>query len=209
VFFADCGYGVQHEFAPFPVPGVAAIGPDRTFSLDAKGEGTTEVKISGTFNAAGTSASGSFHAHVGFSNADGHFECDTGDRTWSAVWGGPLQPHVTEIVTDAGGLRVSFDDSGQKGRASVNYKLTASVSTSWGCADGQTVQSQSSASNSVNGLLPDRKGHVVGSIELAAPTAPSGCASATLKRVDYTDVTLTNQTAGNAVRLNSISRTYP
>jgi hypothetical protein len=47
------------------VTGTIAIHPDRTFSVDAAGEGTDRIKVTGIFDGAGTTASGTFEAHVG------------------------------------------------------------------------------------------------------------------------------------------------
>lgn len=93
VFIADCAPEGTYQFAPVSVPGaVVPIGTDRTFSLEARGEGTNSISVSGRFDNSGAAASGSFRAHAGFTDSGSHFECDTGERTWSAVWKGPLPP---------------------------------------------------------------------------------------------------------------------
>lgn len=209
VFIADCEPEGTYQFAPFSITGSAPIGRDKRFAVDARGEGATAVQISGTFDGAGTSASGSFHAHVGFTNTDGHFECDTNTKTWSAAWKTPLPPEITQTIDDSGGLHVAFDDSGQKGRASVGYTLSTSFTASWSCAGGATTTTQGAPSGPAKGLVPNAKGHVLGTFVLSAPTPPSSCASAVLRRVEYGEVVWTNVTAGITWHTSGPLRTYP
>ena len=208
VFIADCQPEGTFQFAPVSIPGVAGtIQPGKTFSIDAHGQGTTEIRVSGRFDAAGTSASGSFQAHVGFTQQGSHYECDTGERTWSAKWG-PLGPQLQTSVSDTGGLVMSFDEGDLEKYASVSYRLDASRSTSWSCG-GQTIQTQDAPTGTTTGLVPNAKGHVLGRIELAAPTPPSSCSGAALERVDYTQVKFTNLTTGRSTFTGPFGRSFP
>ena len=185
-----------------------AIGPDKKFSLNATGN-TSTLQLAGSFDAAGTSASGSFHAHAGFTSEGTHYECDSGERTWSASRTMGLPPKITSSVDDAGNLVVSFEDSDQKQYASVNYKLDATVHASWACSGGQTVDAWANPTVTVTGLVPDAKGHVVGTLKLAAPPPQASCPGVALKLVEYSPVTWTNLTSGDRWRINGASRTFP
>jgi hypothetical protein len=208
VFFADCQPEGTFEFAPVTGSGPVVIGSDKRFSVDGKGEGTTEIKVSGTFDAAGTSASGSFQAHVGFTDQGSHYECDTGQRPWSATWKAPLGPTLTTTIGDTGNLVMSFDEGELQKYPSVSYRLDAVVTASWACAGGQTMDTRANATNTVTGVVPDSRGHARGTIVLAAPTPPSSCSQPTLERVEYGNVKLTNLTTDRSVFTGPFSRTF-
>src|SRR5262249_1189338 len=73
-------------------PGAAVlIGPDRTFTFD-NARDTSSVGIRGAFDTSGTSASGSYHAHVVFTYEGTQYECDSGQQIWAARWKMPLPP---------------------------------------------------------------------------------------------------------------------
>jgi hypothetical protein len=67
--------------------GSVEIRPDGTFSADGTTEGLA-VKFSGSFDAAGTSASGRFQVHRSLDYEGNHYECDSGGADWSAKWQG-------------------------------------------------------------------------------------------------------------------------
>jgi Ca2+-binding RTX toxin-like protein len=65
------------------------IAPDRTFSLEGTtADGSTTLRFSGSFDAAGTSATGRFQAHRSIDYQGTHYECDSGGADWSAKWQG-------------------------------------------------------------------------------------------------------------------------
>ena len=79
-------------------------------------------------------------------------------------------------------VTLTFDETPETA-ASVSFKVDAGVSASWVCTGGQTIDTQTTATNTVTGVMPDSTGRVRGSIELARPTAPSTCQGAVLRRV--------------------------
>jgi hypothetical protein len=184
-----------------------AVGLDKKFSLNATGDATLE--LTGSFDAGGTSASGSFHAHAGFTSEGTHYECDSGQRTWSARWTMPLPPDYTSAVDDAGNLVVSFHDSGNRAYSRVDYKLDATVHATWRCSGGETVEAFGNPTRTVTGLVPDATGHVVGTLRIAPPPPQANCPSAALKQVEYTFVYWTNLTAHATWGINGASRTFP
>jgi hypothetical protein len=68
--------------------GTVPIAADRTFSADGTTSTGTTVKFSGSFDAAGTSASGRFQVHVTHDEDGTHYDCDSGGADWSARWQG-------------------------------------------------------------------------------------------------------------------------
>jgi hypothetical protein len=68
--------------------GTATIQPDGTFSANGSSE-TTTVTFGGKFTNNGTvaTASGSIQIHVSTDYEGNHYECDTGNSTWTATWG--------------------------------------------------------------------------------------------------------------------------
>ncbi|HET7745302.1 MAG TPA: Calx-beta domain-containing protein [Gaiellaceae bacterium] len=206
-FVADCQPEGTFMISVTASSAVIAIGPDKRFSLDAKGEGTTELKVTGTFDASGTSASGSVQAHLGFTSEGSHYECGSGERTWAARWLQPLLD-LRGTVGDTGNLILAFDEIPITA-PSVSYKLDANASATWACSGGQTIDTQAPATNTVTGLIPEKNGRVHASIELAAPTPPSACAGAVLRRVDYTNVRFTNLTTGFSTFTGPFGRTFP
>ena len=71
---------------------------------------------------------------------------------------------------------------------------------------GQAIE-QSSPSATV-ALIPDANGRVSGTLTLDL-SPPPGIVCPVLQRVEYTSVTLTNQSSGHVYRLDSISRDFP
>ena len=68
--------------------GTVAIGADRVFTVEGTTSEGTTLKFSGTFDAAGTSASGRFQVHVTHDEGGVHYDCDSGGADWSAKWQG-------------------------------------------------------------------------------------------------------------------------
>ena len=69
--------------------GSIPIGADGSFSADGTtSEGGTAIKFSGSFDAAGTLASGRFQVHRSLDHEGTHYECDSGGADWSARWQG-------------------------------------------------------------------------------------------------------------------------
>jgi Ca2+-binding RTX toxin-like protein len=68
--------------------GTVPIAADRTFSADGTTSTGTTVKFSGSFDPAGTSASGRFQVHVTHDQDGTHYDCDSGGADWSAKWQG-------------------------------------------------------------------------------------------------------------------------
>jgi Calx-beta domain-containing protein/hemolysin type calcium-binding protein len=207
-FVADCEpegtFGVR-----VTAPGPVGLSPDKKFSVTALGEGTTNLEVTGAFDAAGTSASGTFRAHAGFTSEGTHYDCDSGQRTWTAARILGLPPDITESIDDAGTLTVAFDDSGQKQYASVSYKLDATVHARWACSGGTTIDAFANSTTSITGLVPNGKGHVLGTLKLGAPPPQASCPGAALKLVEYSQVIWTNVTSGDRFAINGPSRTYP
>ena len=113
--------------------------------------------------------------------------------------------YAEEIV--ASNLVVTFDEGGQRRFVAVDYRLDATVSVVRFC-NGQGLGQQYLASDTVTVAMP--KGHAVGTLTLEGPgtvVCSCGCSQGTLT-IDYTDVTLTNLTAGDVYRLDPISQTY-
>jgi hypothetical protein len=208
-FVADCQPEGAFTVSVSALSAVVRLSRDKKFSVAATREGTTSLQVTGTFDAAGTSASGSFRAHAGFTSAGTHYECDSGERTWTASRMLGLPPEYTESIDDAGNLSVTFDDSGQKQYPSVSYKLDATVHARWACSDGTTVDAHSNPTTTVTGLVPDGKGHVHGTLRLAPPPPQASCPGAALKLVEYTQVFWTNLTSGDRFGINGPSRSYP
>jgi hypothetical protein len=206
-FVTDCQPLETFQVRVSALAARVAVGPDKKFAVNATGDATLE--LTGSFDAAGTSASGSFHAHAGFTSEGTHYECDSGQRTWSARWTMPLPPEYTSAVDDAGNLVVSFDDSGNRAYPKVDYKLDATVHATWRCSGGETVEAFGNPSTTVTGLVPDAKGHVVGALKIAPPPPQASCPSAALKQVEYSFVYWTNLTAHATWGINGPSRTFP
>jgi hypothetical protein len=113
----------------------------------------------------------------------------------------------SESVDSAGNLSVGFDEVGQKRFSSVDYGLSATAVVTWSC-NGQTVAQQQFPTGT-GSLTPDERGRAAGTITLTLnPSGGSGCSSAVLARVDYTDVTLTNLSSGHVYRLDPVSQTF-
>src|SRR5262249_4977160 len=167
------------------------------------------VGIRGAFDTSGTSASGSYHAHVVFTYEGTQYECDSGQQIWAARWKMPLPPDITSTADDAGNLVVSFDDSGNRGYPKVDYKLDATVHATWRCSADQTVDAWGNPSTTVTGLVPDAKGRVGGTLGLPPPPPQASCPGAAIKQVEYTFVYWTNLTAHATWGINGASRTFP
>jgi hypothetical protein len=128
-----------------------------------------------------------------------------------AVSGPDANPNSKFVYTEeivSSDLVVAFDEGGQKRMVTVEYKLDATVTKEIDCGGGVIAISVDSASDTVTGLMPDDKGRVVGELTLAAAGGPSPCLQTILRRIDYTDVTLTNVTTGHVYRLDPISQEY-
>jgi Ca2+-binding RTX toxin-like protein len=207
-FVTDCQPAETFQVRVSALAAKVALGPDKKFSLKATGEATT-LELTGSFDAAGTAASGSFQAHAGFTSEGSHYECDSGQRTWSAQWKMPLPPQYTSSVDDAGNLVVTFDDSGNRANPMVDYKLEAMVRATWGCGGSEPVEAIANSSTTVTGLVPDAKGHVAGTLKIAPPPPQASCPAAALKKVEYTFVYWTNLTAHATWGINGASRTFP
>jgi hypothetical protein len=110
-----------------------------------------------------------------------------------------------------GNLVVAFDEGGLKKILSVDYRLDATVSVVIACGDSsQLVAFSYTASDSLTGLLPDDKGHVIANAALQVSSGVSVCAGPLLlQQIDYTNVTVTNVTTGRVYDLDRISRSYP
>ena len=114
----------------------------------------------------------------------------------------------TEEVTETGNAVVRFEEGSLKRFDVVDYQLDATEAAVWvSPCGGQTIL-QSFPSATV-ALIPD-DGRVSGTLTLDPGPPPGGgtCVPA-LQRVEYTSVTLTNQTSGHVYRLDSISRDFP
>lgn len=127
-----------------------------------------------------------------------------------AVSGPDANPNSKFVYTEqivSIDLVVAFDEGGQKRLVAVDYLLAATVTRVIGC-DGGIQISQDSVSTSVTGLMPDDKGRVVGELGLDGAGPPSGCVQTILRRIGYTDVTLTNVITGHVYRLDPITEAY-
>jgi Calx-beta domain/RTX calcium-binding nonapeptide repeat (4 copies) len=206
-FVTDCQPAETFQVRVSALAARVAVGPDKKFSLIATGDASLE--LTGSFDAAGTSASGSFHAHVGFTSEGTHYECDSGQLTWAAKWTFPLPPQITSTVDDAGNLVVSFDDSGNRSYPKVDYKLDATAHATWRCSGGEPVEAWGNPSTTVTGLVPDAKGHVVGTLKIAPPPPQASCPSAAIQQVEYSFVKWTNLTAQATWGITGASRTFP
>lgn len=137
----------------------------------------------------------------------------------AAPEGGTGKLAYTEAVAPGGDLTLTFDESGQKRFASVDYQLDATLiatfsSSSPTCGtEEQTISVlvDPPPTATVNGLVPDDKGHVAGpsaSLVLdVSISSPLFCT--TSARFDYTDVQLTNLTSGHVYRIDAISQSFP
>jgi len=114
----------------------------------------------------------------------------------------------TEAIDSAATLTVSFDESGQKRFASVDYALDGIGSATWGC-NGGSFALRLTPSVGLVGLRPEDKGHVVGTFSVPLPAGGTSCAAPVLQNVSYTSLTLTNDASGHVYRLDPVSRTYP
>ncbi len=116
----------------------------------------------------------------------------------------------SSAATDTGNLIVRFDEGGQRRFSSVDYQLDATVTAAWNCSDASaSVGTTYSARNTVIGLAPDAKGRVVGNVALEVVEPTGLICVPLLRRIDYTNVTLTNLNTGHVYRLNSAGQSYP
>jgi Ca2+-binding RTX toxin-like protein len=84
---APCQPGGRLTGAGVVYSGTIGIAPDRRFTADGQTEGLS-VKLSGSFDASGTSVSGRFQVHESLDQDGVHYECDSGGSDWSAKWQG-------------------------------------------------------------------------------------------------------------------------
>jgi hypothetical protein len=86
-------YGRAGNGVSSTIPAMYAIGENGQFSFRRRGFGTTpgggsftvEHEMVGAFDASGISATGTLSAHLTYDASDGtHFDCVSGDFTWSA-----------------------------------------------------------------------------------------------------------------------------
>ena len=117
------------------------------------------------------------------------------------------------VVFPSGNLVVTFDERGQNRFSSVDYQLTATAdATSCTTVNGETqcFAARTFPTDSATGLVPDQNGRVTGSLTLASGAGGGGtpCGCGTL-HMDYSDITLTNQTTGRTYRLEPISADRP
>jgi len=89
--FSQFRFGYQADCQPpgrlsasITYSGVVAIAADRTFSVSGTTSDGTSVKFSGSFDAAGTSASGRFQVQTTYDQDGTHYICDSGGADWSA-----------------------------------------------------------------------------------------------------------------------------
>jgi hypothetical protein len=119
---------------------------------------------------------------------------------------------ITATGPSAGSLVVSFDEGGLKKFESVEYRLDATGSAIWRLSvdPPQSIGHQYPAADSVT-LVPDAKGKVSGTLTLdISQSGSSGCGcSASLERVYYEDVTVTNVTTGRVSVLDPIGQDFP
>jgi hypothetical protein len=65
----------------------APIGSDLTFDGSGSGTGVT-VSLKGKFDTATNVAAGTLQIHFSYDEAGTHYECDSGNSAWGAVWRG-------------------------------------------------------------------------------------------------------------------------
>jgi hypothetical protein len=127
----------------------------------------------------------------------------------AAPEGGTGKLAYAQAVASGGDLTLSFDESGQKRFASVDYRLDANLIATFDCGTEQvSFLADPPPTATVTGLVPDGKGHVLGSIVLDVSfSSPLPCI--TSARFDYTAVQLTNLTSGHVYRMDAISQSFP
>ena len=93
--FSQFKFGYQADCQPpgrlsgsMTYSGAVTIAADGTFSADGTTTSGDTVRFSGSFDAAGTSASGRFQVHVTHDEGGTHYDCDSGGADWSAKWQG-------------------------------------------------------------------------------------------------------------------------
>jgi len=124
-----------------------------------------------------------------------------------SVAGASTKFAYAEEVTNAGSLVVGFEEGSLKRFASVEYQLDATASAVWELSGGQSIGVLYNPRATVT-LAPDVRGRVRGTLTLDISQS-GGCGCGTLRRVEYSNVTLTNLATGHVYRLDPISREYP
>src|SRR5215831_6577459 len=72
----------------------------------------------------------------------------------------------TEVIDDTGSLSLSFDESGQKRFAAVDYQVNATFTEFVTYDTGQETGVQGFPNPTITGLVPSDDGHVLGNVEL-------------------------------------------
>lgn len=80
----DCRPEGDFQFAGNRIEGTTLVQPDKTFAVSTSGTDYS-VKITGAFDAAGTTASGSIGFREGFDFEGGYYVCET-TTTWTSTW---------------------------------------------------------------------------------------------------------------------------
>jgi len=125
-----------------------------------------------------------------------------------SVAGASTKFSYAEEVTQTGSAVVRFEEGSLKRFDALDYRLDATAVALWAgpCGGGQAMEE--SFPTATVALIPDANGRVSGTITLdVGPPPPLLCP--VLQHVEYTSVTLTNQSSGHVYRLDPISRDFP
>jgi hypothetical protein len=124
-----------------------------------------------------------------------------------SVAGASTKFSYTEEVTQTGSAVVRFEEGSLKRFDVLDYRLDATAVAVWvSPCGGQAIEG--SSPNATGSLIPDANGRVSGTLTLD-PGLPPPIPCPVLQHVEYTSVTLTNQSTGHVYRLDSISRDFP
>jgi hypothetical protein len=111
----------------------------------------------------------------------------------------------TAEVTATGGAVIHFEEMTLKRFEVVDYQLDATADAfSSSFCDTRQILHRLFPTASIS-LTPDHKGRVSGSLTLDL-SVPQELPCQYLRRVEYTNVTLTNVTTGHVYRLDPVSR---
>jgi len=126
----------------------------------------------------------------------------------ASVAGASSKFAYSETIDATGTFAVSFEEGSLKRFVSVDYQLDATASAVWDLSGGQSISVRYNPTNGVT-LAPDDKGRVRGTLTLDISQSGGCTCGGILRRVEYSDVTLTNAATGRAYRLDSIARDFP